>query len=110
MRLNILRAFSRLAIVVLCAVGIAVPLGLVKIPLEGYAPVLFYFSLILLLLTVTLSRLGLFFTGLVRDRAGITPDAPRYMSRIADKFIWPSGTLLLTSCLLFTASFVLQGA
>ena len=110
MRLETLRVFSKLAIVLLVAVGIAVPLGLVEMPLEGYAPVLFYFSLILLLLTLTLSRLGIFFAGLVRERAGYTPGAPRYVSEIANRFIWPSAALLLAGCFLFVASFVVQAA
>ncbi|MGB3635208.1 MAG: hypothetical protein WA982_14295 [Rubrobacteraceae bacterium] len=110
MKLSVLRAFSRLAIVVLGAVGVAVPLGIVQMPLKGYAPVLFYFSLILLLLTLTLSRLGIFFAGLVRDRAGHTPDTPRYVSGIADRFVWPSATLLLAGCFLFTVSFIVQAA
>lgn len=92
----------------LAVVGVAVPLGLVKMSPEGYAPVLFYFSLILLLLTLTLSRLGIFFAGLARERAGLTPDTPRYVSGMADRFIWPSATLLIAGCFLFTASFVLQ--
>ena len=108
MKLGVLQAFSRLAIVMLGAVGIVIPLGLVQMPLEGFAPVLFYFSLILLLLTLTLSQLGIFFAGLVRDRAGYTPDTPRYVSGIADRFIWPSATLLLAGCFLFTVSFVVQ--
>ena len=94
----------------LCAVGVAIPLGLVEMPLEGYAPVLFYFSLILLLITLTLSWLGIFFADLVRERAGHTPDTPRYVSGVADRFIWPSATLLLTGCVLFAASFVVQAA
>ena len=110
MKLYVLQAFSRLAIFVLGAVGVAVPLGLVQMPLKGYAPVLFYFSLILLLLTLTLSRLGIFFADLVRDRSGHTPDTPRYVSGIADRFVWPSATLLLAGCFLFTVSFILQAA
>ena len=92
----------------LCAVGVAIPLGLVEMPLKSYAPVLFYFSLVLLLLTLTLSWLGVFFAGLVRERAGQTPDTPRYVSGVADRFIWPSATLLLAGCALFAASFVVQ--
>lgn len=103
-----LRSFSRLASGLLVAVGASVPLGFVEIPLRGSAPVLFYFSLILLLLTLTLSRLGIFFVTLVWDRAGHTPDTPRYISGIADRFIWPSATLLFVGCTLFTASFVVQ--
>lgn len=110
MKLSLLRAFSKLTIALLVAVGASVPFGIVQIPLEGFAPVLFYLSLILLLLTLTLSRLGIFFAGLVRDRAGYTPDAPRYVSRITDKFVWPSAALLLAGCFLFTASFVVQAA
>lgn len=110
MRLSVLRVFSRLTIVLLCAVGVSIPIGLVKMPIEGYAPVFFYFSLILLLLTLTLSRLGIFFAGLVQDRADHTPGTPRYVSGVADRFIWPSATLLLAGCFLFTASFVVQAA
>ena len=108
MKLGVLRTFSGFAIVLLIAAGVAVPLGLVKMSPEGYAPVLFYFSLILLLLTLTTSRLGIFFAGLVRDRAGLTPDTPRYVSGVADRFIWPSATLFLAGCILFMASFVVQ--
>ncbi len=79
-------------------------------PLDGYAPVLFYLSLILLLLTPTLSRLGIFFAGLVRDRAGHTPGTPRYVSGMADRFIWPSATLLFAGYLMFAASFVIHAA
>ena len=110
MRLDALRTFSRLAIALLCAVGATISLGLVEMPLKSYAPVLFYLSLVLLLLTLTLSWLGIFFAGLVRERAGQTPDTPRYVSGVADKFIWPSATLLLAGCILFTASFVVQAA
>lgn len=105
-----MQAFSGLAIFLLGAVGVTIPLGFVEAPLEGSAPVLFYLSLILLLLTLTISRLGIFFARLVRDRAGHTPDAPRYVSGVADRFIWPSATLLLAGCLLFTVSFVVQAA
>lgn len=105
-KLRILRIFSRLTIALLVAVGVAVPLGLVETPLEGYTPVLFYFSLILLLLTLTLSRLGIFFAGLVRERAGHAPGTPQYVSEIADRFIWPAATLLLLGCFLFVTSFI----
>lgn len=108
MKLDALRTFSRMAIVLLSAVGVTVPFELVEIPLKGYAPVLFYLSLILLLLTLTLSRLGIFFVTLVRERAGQTPDTTRYVSGVADRFVWPSATLLLAGCSLFTASFLLQ--
>lgn len=110
MRLEALRVFSKLVIVLLVAVGVTVPLGLVDIPLKGYAPVLFYFSLILLLITLTLSRLGIFFAGLVRERAGSVSGASRYASEVANKFAWPSATLLLAGCFLFVASFVVQAA
>lgn len=106
MRLAVLRSFSGLSAILLGAVGVALPLGLVETPLERYAPIFFYFSLILLLLALTLSQLGIFFAGLARDWAGCTPDAPRYVSRIADRFVWPSATLLLVGCFLFAVSFV----
>lgn len=93
----------------LVAVGITVPLGLVEIPLEGYTPVLFYFSLILLLLTLTLSRLGIFFAELVRERAENMPGTPRYVSAVASRFIWPSAALLLSGCFLFVTSFIPPG-
>lgn len=110
MKLNLLKTFSVLALIVLGTVSVSVPLGFLEIPLDGYAPVLFYFSLILLLLTLTLSRLGIFFAGLVRDRAGHTSGTPRYVSGIADRFIWPSATLLLSGYVLFAASFVVRAA
>ena len=110
MRLRALRVFSVLAVIFLVLAGTLIPLGAMEVPLRGYAPVLFYFSLILLLLTLTLSRLGIFFAGLVRDRAVPSPDEPRYVSGVADKFLWPSAALLLAGGLLFTASFVVQAA
>ncbi len=110
MKLNVLEAFSVLALAVLGTVGVTVPLGLIEMPLDGYAPVLFYFSLILQLLTLTLSRLGIFFAALVQDRAGHTSDTPRYVSGVADRFIWPSATLLLSGYVLFAASFVVPDA
>lgn len=106
MKLNILKTFSALVLFVLGLVGFSVPLGLIEVPPSGYAPVSFYFSLILLLLTLTLSRLGIFFAALVRDRAEHTPGTSRYVSKVVDKFIWPSAALLLSGCLLFVASFV----
>ena len=110
MKLRALQTFSVLAVVFLASAGTLIPLGFVEIPLRSYAPVLFYFSLVLLLLTLTLSRLGIFFAALVRDRVGQTPDKLRYVSGIADRFLWPSAALLLAGGLLFTASFVVQAA
>ncbi|MGB3681368.1 MAG: hypothetical protein WA990_02670 [Rubrobacteraceae bacterium] len=108
MKLSVLKVFSVLSLVALGAVGVSVPLGLIEIPPSGSAPVLFYFSLIFMLLTLTLSRLGIFFAALVRDRAGRTPGAPRYVSGITDRFVWPSATLLASGYALFVASFVVQ--
>ena len=110
MRLRALRVFSVLAVIFLVLTGALVSLGVMEVPSRGYAPVLFYFSLILQLLTLTLARLGISFAGLVRDRVGPSPDGPRYVSGMADRFLWPSAALLLAGGLLFTASFVVQAA
>lgn len=110
MKLSLLRTFYKLTTALLVAVGVAVPLGLMQIPFRGFAPVLFYFSLVLLLMTLTLSRLGIFFAGLVRDRAGQTQDTPQYVSGITDRFVWPSAAFLFAGCLLFAVSFVVQVA
>lgn len=108
MKILLLKAFSGLAVAPLALVGASVPFGILEVPLRGYAPVLFYFSLIVLLLTLTLSRLGIFFSGLVRERAGQSPSTAGYASEVLGRFVWPSATLLLTGCFLFAASFLVQ--
>lgn len=110
MRLRLLRTLFWLALAFLASAGLFIPLGVLEIPLKSYAPMLFYLSLVLLLTTLALSRLGIFFVGLVRDRAGRSPHAPGYVSGTADRFLWPAALLMLAGGFLFAASFVVQAA